>query len=259
MNSERLLFFRKTGNGKPVVILHGLFGMSDNWQGFSKQLALTPAAVYAIDLRNHGHSFHDAAFSLEKMSDDLEKLFLHENLNDVVLIGHSLGGKVAMKFALTFSSYLRGLMIIDIAPRYYPVHHQGVIEALKRIDLSEIKSRKEAETILVDSGVDVATRQFLLKSLYWISDKQLAWRFNLKAIEKNIQEVGKEISASKPFIKPVLFVRGENSDYISADDMHDVKKLFPQAELKTAPEAGHWVHADNPEWLLKETVRFINS
>jgi esterase len=256
MNPTRSLFFRKTGDGIPVVILHGLFGMADNWQSFAKYLAEQGFAVYTVDLRNHGQSFHDPLFNYQVMAEDVENLFLHENIKNPVLMGHSMGGKVAMQLALSNPAVISGLIVIDIAPRFYPVHHYEVIEALKSLDLSQIKSRKEAEVSWKDNGLDTATKQFLLKNLYWKIDV-LDWRFNLPVIEKEIDEIGMEISSGNTFDKPALFIRGENSKYITEEDTIQIKILFPNAEIKTALASGHWVNADNPAWLLTNVIEFL--
>jgi len=256
MNKNRILFYRKSGHGRPVVILHGLFGMSDNWQGFVKVLAERDFSVYAVDLRNHGQSFHDDEFSLEIMAEDVTGLFSSEGIDQPVIIGHSLGGKVAMQLALTHPETLSGLIVVDIAPRYYPVHHQLIIDTIRAVNLTGINSRKDVEAMLDKPGIDPATKQFLMKNLYRKTDQSLDWRFNLEPIANNIDEVGKEITSAVPFLKPVLFVRGENSSYINLNDQEMILKLFPRAEIKTAPAAGHWVHADNPSWLVEEIIRF---
>ncbi len=251
-----VLFFRKNGSGKPVILVHGLFGMSDNWQTFARQLGENGFLVYTVDLRNHGHSFHNDEFSLSSMSTDLVRLMEAENIQDPVIGGHSLGGKVAMYLALHHPELISKLIVMDIAPRFYPVHHLPVITALKAVDLAHHASRKEAEHTLALHQLDMATRQFLLKNLYH-KDKQLAWRFNLEAIEKNIAEAGREIRSEKPFAKQALFITGEYSSYITKEDQAGIRELFPGALIKQAPHAGHWIHADNPAWLLSAMIDFI--
>ena len=251
-----VLFFRKTGSGKPVIIIHGLFGMSDNWHSFARQLGESGFEVYTVDLRNHGHSFHSGEFSIASMSTDLVRLMEAENIRDPVIGGHSLGGKVAMHLALHHPELISRLIVMDIAPRFYPVHHLPVINALKAVDLVHHPSRKEAEHTLALHQLDMATRQFLLKNLYH-REKQLAWRFNLEAIEKNIGEAGREILAEKPFTKPALFIAGEYSSYITKEDQIAIPELFPEALIRQAPRSGHWIHADNPAWLLSAMIAFI--
>ena len=253
------LFFRKTGDGKPVVILHGLFGMTDNWQSFAKSLANKGYAVFTIDLRNHGQSFHNETFNYRVMAEDLYQFFSDEKIDNPSIIGHSMGGKTAMQYAFLHEDQINRLVVVDIAPRYYLPHHHAVLEALKAVDLSKIKSRKEAESVLDIFKLDFGTKQFLLKNLFWKTETNLAWRFNLPVIEKNIEEVGKEITSQEPFIKPALFIRGDQSNYIKDSDLEHIKMLFPVAKLITAPKAGHWVHADNPGWLLEEVLVFLKN
>lgn len=258
MKSLPTLFFRKTGDGPPVVILHGLFGMSDNWQSFAKQLSQKGFTVFTVDLRNHGQSFHDENFNYTLMAYDLAIMLDKEQIQNPTIIGHSMGGKVAMQYGFDYPNKINKLMIIDIAPRYYSLHHQEVLVALNAIDLSKINSRKEVENIWNDFKLETGTKQFLLKNLFWKNDKQLAWRFNLEAITNNIDEVGKAITFSQPFFKPALFISGEYSGYIQQEDHQSIKNMFPMAELKTAPLAGHWVHADNPIWLLEVTINYLS-
>ncbi len=251
------LHFRKIGEGEPVIILHGLFGSSDNWQTFSKQLAATGFAVYLVDLRNHGQSPHDAEFNYTALAGDIDELMRDEHLENAVIIGHSLGGKTAMAFSFQHPEKVKGLVVIDIAPKQYPVHHRGILDALLSVDVNRITSRQDAEDILKRQIHETATLQFLLKNLYWKTKDSLDWRFNLEVINNEISNVGSETLPSSPFEKPTLFIKGEKSDYISFDDEKEIFELFKKVEVKTAPGAGHWVHAENPEWLLDSLVKFI--
>ncbi len=253
------LHFRKIGEGKPVIILHGLFGSSDNWQTFGKELGASGYAVYLVDLRNHGKSGHDDSMNYEVLLNDISELFIAEHLNGAAIIGHSLGGKTAMKFALRHPDKLNSLIVIDIAPRKYPVHHRLILDTLLAVDTQNKKTRKEIESELSAHIKDNSTLQFLMKNLYWKEPDRLDWRFNLHAINENIEITGSQINAEKPFEKPALFIRGENSDYISEPDEIEIKKLFKNADIKTAPASGHWVHADNPEWLLNEVKNFLQN
>jgi len=254
------LAFRKFGTGQALIILHGLFGSSDNWQTFGKKLA-EHFAVYLVDLRNHGHSPHNEEWNYEVMSDDLAELISDENIQHPIVIGHSMGGKAAMYFAITHPDKVKKLVVLDISPKFYPIHHQPILTALQAVDLNKITSRKQAEEIISEFISDISTKQFLLKNLYWSENepKKLAWRFNLEVIAKNINEVG----AETPFPeKPIdtfqtLFIRGEKSNYISESDIELVKKYFFGAEIKTIIDAGHWIHADQPQQLYDVLMEFI--
>ncbi len=257
------LFFRKIGEGKPLIVLHGLFGLSDNWQTFAKTFVIsnttppTTGSVYLVDLRNHGQSPHSSAFNYKEMADDVIELIRSENLDDATILGHSLGGKVAMTVALQNQQLVSKLIVVDIAPKYYPPHHTDVLMALNAVNLNEIKTRGEAEKILLGYISDMGTVQFLLKNLYWKNEK-LAWRFNLESISANINNVGEEITSSIPFVKPTLFIRGEKSRYISNEDIPQIEKIFPNSKTQTILDAGHWVHADNLNGMLEVCRDFIS-
>ncbi len=254
------LFYKKFGEGKPLIILHGLFGSLDNWQTIGKQFSEKGFEVYLVDQRNHGHSPHSEMWNYEVMSDDLLELFDSLEIKKAIIIGHSMGGKTAMFFANKFGDRVEKLIVVDIAPKYYPVHHSSVITALQAVDLDKISSRKEAEEILKQHlPGDIGTQQFLLKSLYWREDaeKKLAWRFNLHTIKSNIENIGVEVVASNISI-PTLFVKGEKSGYISEQDLAGIKNAFPDVQIEIIPGAGHWVHADNPVDFANRILKFLN-
>lgn len=251
------LFYRGSGNGQPLIILHGLFGLNDNWQSFSKQITENNIAVYAVDLRNHGSSPHDSVFDYDSMADDVFAFISKHDLQNVNIMGHSLGGKVAMKFALKHQDILKSLIVVDIAPRYYAPHHQQIIKALQAVDLDTVNTRKEAEHILSGYIDDAGVKMFLLKNLYWEGDR-LQWRFNLKVIAEKIESVGERITSTEKFEGKTLFIKGEKSKYITDDDKSEILNLFPEAEIKTCANAGHWVHADNPECMLTTVRDFLS-
>lgn len=246
------LFFRQFGLGKPVIILHGLFGMSDNWVSIGKQLS-EHFAVYIPDMRNHGQSPHDDAFSFSAMADDVLELIDDNYLGNVTLIGHSMGGKVAMQLALNHGDKVDRLMVIDISPGKYPVRHsqQQVVEAMQRVSFTGITSRKEIEDQFVHSISDFRTRQLIMKNLFRTGNNTFAWRLNLEAIHHNMDKLFDSVESDSTFGKPVLFIRGGQSDYINNNDREKIRKLFPAATLETIPHAGHWVHADAPVELLR--------
>lgn len=255
------LHFRKLGEGQPLIILHGLFGSSDNWQTVGKLLS-EHFEVYLVDQRNHGHSPHSDWWNYQSMSDDLFELITDNHLESAVVLGHSMGGKTAMLFAIEYPAKLERLIIADIAPKYYPVHHHEIIKALTSINLDTVHTRKEAEEILSQYLNDFGTKQLLLKSLYWKEEtaKKLDWRFNLRVISKNIEAVGEPLKVvNKKCFVPALFLRGEKSKYVLDSDFEQITKTFPNAQLKTIANAGHWLHAEQPILFVKEVIEFLHN
>ncbi len=210
------------------------------------------------DLRNHGHSPHNEKFDLPELADDVAQLFSDETLESAFLLGHSLGGKTAMVFSYKYTQLLKGLVVIDMAPRAYPVHHRPVLDALKKVPLSSLQSRKDAEEILNQNLHDQVMVQFLMKGLYRKDAEHFGWRFNVDAINRQIENIGKATYPDSPIAVPALFIRGEKSDYITVDDEKDIKSNFSNVETLIAPGAGHWVHADNPSWLLEVVTDFFS-
>lgn len=249
------LHFRKYGEGFPLFILHGLFGTADNWNTLAKGYA-EHFTTYVIDQRNHGQSPHSDVWNYEVMTQDLIELMDDEGLAAIHLMGHSMGGKTAMFTACLHPQRIQKLIVSDIAPRYYPVHHTEIINALQSVPLHTIRSRKEAESILEMSIPEFSVRQFLLKNLYW-KDDQLAWRFNLEIISRDIEEVGKKLPEEWIYEGPTLFVRGSKSGYIKTADESDIIKHFPQSQIVTIQDSGHWIHAEKPMEYFTETLKFL--
>jgi len=239
------------------LVLHGLMGMLDNWQSPAKALA-ADFQVFIVDQRNHGHSPHHPELNYAAMAEDLEQLIEALGFDEVLLLGHSMGGKTVMKFAQNNPDMVEKLVVADIAPKAYPVHHDKILEGLSAIDLTVVNSRKTADEILQQYIPEIGVRQFLLKGLYWAEKGKLAWRFNLEAIKNNIEVIGDAVE-DRLFEKPTLFVRGEKSDYIQDEDWEDIQTIFPDAELATIPQAGHWVHAEAPQPFLKTVVLFLKA
>lgn len=250
------LHYRESGQGIPLVILHGLFGLSDNWQTLAKYLS-QKYHVYLPDLRNHGRSPHSEEFNYAVMAEDLREFITDNQLQNVVLLGHSMGGKVAMNLALEYPNLLSKLIVVDIAPRPYPVHHQDILDSLNAIDITKMSSRSEAEAALEVSIPEAEVRLFLLKNLYRKEDNSFGWRMNLAVLEQNIEEVGRETTSDVPFDKPTLFIKGAHSRYIQEKDTAGIQQLFPQAQIETIADAGHWVHAQAPEKFYQLVVNFI--
>jgi esterase len=239
-----LLHFLDQGDpaAQPLVILHGLFGTLDNWQTLARRWADEAGLrVISVDLRNHGRSFHSPEHSYALMAQDVLALLDHLGLDParLTLLGHSMGGKVAMTLALGYPARLARLIVLDIAPRFSDMEHQ---------DDSTIQNRQQAEAALLPRIPQLGVRQFLLKNLYRREDNSFAWRINLPALVENLAAVGEEISSAQPFLKPTLFIRGGKSDYITAEDkLHSIPALFPNSQVATVPDAGHWVHAEKPD------------
>ncbi|MEI6173794.1 MAG: alpha/beta fold hydrolase [Bacteroidota bacterium] len=241
------LFCRQFGNGQPVVILHGLFGLSDNWVTFGRRLS-EHYRVLIPDLRNHGQSPHSQVFDFPSMEDDLLGLVEENGLKDIFLIGHSLGGKTAMFFTLHHPEMVSKLVVADISLRKSPPNqeHQLLLNAMQSVDFSTATSRSDVEKQLQTTVKSLKLRQFLLKNVYWRDHKYLDWRLNLEAINENLLSVFEGVSVTGEYPKPVLFIRGGLSDYIRDGDIAELKSKFPGAEVKTIANASHWIHADAP-------------
>lgn len=252
-----LLHSQILGEGKPFIILHGFLGMSDNWKTLGKQFVAEGYQVHLVDQRNHGHSFRSDDFSYAFIVEDLHAYCVHHQLEDFVLLGHSMGGKAAMNFAVKFPELVSELIIADIGPKYYPQHHQHILKALSSLDFSKITSRRQADEEIQKFISHVPTRLFLLKNLYWVERGQLGLRINLKVLIENVEEVGKELDSEAYFGGNVEFIRGATSNYIEDIDELMIKKQFPKAEIRTVPEAGHWLHAENPKVFFSIVMDFL--
>ncbi len=253
----KLNFKVKGDSGEPLVIIHGLFGSLDNWQTLANKLSES-FTVYLIDLRNHGKSSHSDEHSYELMAEDLKEFFEDNFLNDVNLIGHSMGGKTALLFADKYPEFLAKLMVVDIGVKGYPPHHTEILKGLNAIPQGELSSRSQADEILVNFVPDFATRQFLLKNLTRDEQKKLVWKMNLPVLEKHISEMGSELAIEKIELETV-FVRGEVSNYILESDYDSLKELLPNSEIVTALKAGHWVHAEAPEFFYNSVMSFFGN
>jgi len=252
-----MLHSKIEGDGKPFIILHGYLGMSDNWKTLGTQFAAEGFQVHMLDLRNHGKSFHSEEFTYEAMVQDVLEYCNENKLENIDLLGHSMGGKVAMLFATTYPDKVEKLIVADIGPKYYAPHHQDIMAALNAVDFSQKPSRNEVDAIMEQFVPDFGTRQFLMKSLYWVEPGQLGFRFNLDVFNRKIENIGNELPENAVFQKPTLFLRGGNSNYLRDSDMDLIRKHFPAAEMKTIPNAGHWLHAENPKDFYTETLAFL--
>lgn len=249
------LHYRSLGEGQPLIILHGIFGTSDNWQTFGKAVS-SQYKVYLIDLRNHGNSPHSDIFDYPAMAADLDEFIQTHDLHKPILMGHSMGGKVVMAFAATHPDSFEKMVVVDIAPKYYPPHHQKILEALSAVKLNTLENRKDADNQLSEYIKETGVRQFLLKNLKRNDRGQFGWKLNLSVIKANLEKIGAALEA-EAIKKPVLFVRGEQSNYILEEDKELIRSHFPLAQIVTIKNAGHWVHAEQPEALYEAVMRFL--
>ncbi|MDI1324308.1 MAG: alpha/beta fold hydrolase [Algoriphagus sp.] len=249
------LNYRKVGEGKPLVILHGLFGSADNWFSIARELD-KEFTMYLVDQRNHGDSPHADEWNYDVMVEDLEELLNEEGLDKAYLMGHSMGGKTVMNFALKYPERVEKLIVADIAPRYYPVHHESILEGLNSLDLKAINSRKEADDSLAKYISEPGIRQFLLKSLGRDAEG-FAWKINLPVITQNIENVGEALPEGESFEGPTLFLAGANSNYVQQKDLPEILEFFPNYELEFVQNAGHWLHAEQPHAVVEEIRKFL--
>ena len=254
----QILHSRIIGEGKPLLILHGYFGNGDNWKSIANKLK-DSFQVHLIDQRNHGRSFHSDEFDYELMVEDLHNYIIRHQLEKVNLLGHSMGGKTAMLFAVEHSELVDKLIVADISPRMYPPHHHDILDALNSIDFSIHTSRKLVDEKLVEKIREIGVRQFLLKSVYWKEKGQLDFRFNLQSLTENNDEVGVALPSFTIFEGKTLFLKGENSGYISSDEEPIINAHFPNHKIVSIKNAGHWLHAENPADFLNEVKVFLKS
>jgi pimeloyl-ACP methyl ester carboxylesterase len=253
-----ILHSRIIGEGKPLLILHGFLGMSDNWKTLGNKYAESGFEVHLIDQRNHGKSFHSPDFDYEILANDLKAYASHHNITKSNLIGHSMGGKTAMQFACSYPQMVANLIVADISPKYYPPHHNDIIDGLKSLDFNKISSRGEADEELSKRIPNLGIRQFLLKNLYWVEKGRLGFRFNLSVLQNKMEEIGENIDTTASFSGETLFLRGDRSEYILQNDFETIKRHFPSANIETISNAGHWLHAENPNEFLSNTLNFLN-
>ena len=251
------LFYKQySKTGKPLLIFHGLFGMLDNWHNVAQKLAEN-YAVYTVDLRNHGQSPHSNEMSYGLMADDIAELIVRLKYEKVHILGHSMGGKTVMQFANLYPQKIDKLVVVDIAPKAYPNGHEIYFKALFEINNTPIKSRGQAEEIMEKWVKEPAIKQFLLKSLYRTPQGTYTLRMNVDAIYNFYHQISGAISSSWPFNNEVLFIRGARSNYIQPIDEKTIHDQFPNCEIVTIPNAGHWVHAENPTLFVQVLSKFL--
>jgi esterase len=263
------LFYRKYGKGQPLIILHGLYGSSDNWITIAKSLS-DSYTVYLPDQRNHGQSPHDDIHNYDSMRDDLFELAGDLKLNRFFLAGHSMGGKTAIAFALKWPEMINGLLIADISPfinentrQSAYIQHFTILKAMLSIDLPNISTRKEAESVLAEKIPSEKVRGLILKNLQRTADKSFTWKINASILFNNLKEIMEGIDRRSGVSQqitgfPVIFLKGEDSDYLPYDDYRDIQKVFPATEFITIANAGHWIHSDRPDEVVKNIKRLLN-
>lgn len=249
------LNYKKIGDGEPVIILHGFLGMLDNWKTFGRQLAES-YSVFLIDQRNHGKSPWTSDFSYKLLADDLLHFIDTHELEKVNIIGHSMGGKAAMKFGLTYPDRLAKMVVVDIAPKVYPPKHQTILNALNAVDPTNFKNRTEADTALAEHIGDWGIRQFLLKNVTRSKEGGFRWKMNLEALTNAYGEISSS-DIKGTFEQPVLFVNGGNSSYVEEGDQPMILEHFPAAQFETIEDSGHWVHAEKGDELLGIIKKFL--
>jgi esterase len=250
------LHFRAFGDGPPLIILHGLLGSLDNWVPMAQKLA-AQFHVFLLDLRNHGHSPHAEVFSYDAMADDVRRFLSDQRLDATHLLGHSMGAKVAMRFAQLHPDAVRKLVIVDMSPREYPPRFDTLMDVMHAINLSNFQRRDEVDQALNTAVPEKTMRQFLLKNLGRDQAGRLFWKPNLASIRANYGKVRGALPTVMSVDRPTLFICGGKSDYIQAGDVPLIHQLFPRATFKTIADAGHWVHADAPDRLTEIVTQFL--
>jgi len=249
------LHFETLGRGRPIMILHGLFGSARNWQGIAGQLC-TNYRLIMVDLRNHGHSPHHHKTGYVDMAEDLRALMKMLNMEKVSLLGHSMGGKVAMLFALHYPGLIDKLLVMDIAPVSYVRGFAALIDAMLALPLEDIQNRSDAARILEHDVADAGVRTFLLQNLVRKKDGY-EWRLNLHALKAGLRELGDFPRQDRQYHGPALFLGGADSDYLLPGHHPAIHALFPHARIEMIPGAGHWLHADQPQGVIDHIKRFI--
>jgi pimeloyl-ACP methyl ester carboxylesterase len=255
------LFYREYGKGQPIIILHGLLGISDNWVGISRKLAAEKYRVLIPDQRNHGQSPWHPVLNYYALVDDLSEFIESKKLINPIILGHSMGGKVAMRYALENSGAVTRIIIVDTSLRSYVNfdYHLKLINTMLTVDFNKVSERREVKVALSEKVGDERLVQFLMKNLYWKEKGLFAWRPNLQVISDQIEDLYDGVFYSARFEKPALFIRGGKSDYILEEDYTAIYQNFPLAVIKTIKNATHWVHADEPEEFYRLLIEFLKS
>lgn len=258
------LFYREykptTSNpaAQTIVILHGLFGSSDNWLTQAKFLSQLGYTIYTVDLPNHGQSPHTDSFDYPSMVEAFYAFAKEKALNNFVLVGHSMGGKTAMHVVMKYPELVSKLIVVDIAPRYYDLEHYVILDGLNAIDINALTSRNDADTMLSAYVQEPDVRQFLLKNLQRKVEGGFSWKINLPLITKQLGNIGVDVTVTAPFTKPTLFIRGRRSNYVRDEDWTHISEVFPMATLETM-ETGHWVQAERPQEFVELVDKWLRN
>ncbi len=250
------LHFRTFGDGRPLILLHGLLGSLDNWQPLARRFGQR-FKVFAVDQRNHGLSPHSEDVSFEAMAEDLHGFLREHGLGQAHVLGHSMGGKVAMQFAVLHPEMIDRLVVVDVAPRAYPARHARTLELLLALDLGKFQRREELDTALAGEIPEPEVRQFLLKNVRRDTAGRFRWKANVGGLWRNYEHLTAAVNIPQPYRKPALFVVGGKSDYVTKHDLELIPRAFPYAQFCVIAGAGHWVHADAPEPLLRSVAEFL--
>ncbi len=249
------LFSRQSGEGSPLVLLHGLFGSLENLGVLARPLS-EHFCVHAVDLPNHGRSMHTASLSLSVLAETLAEWMDQQGLEKAHFVGHSLGGKAAMEFALRWPERVDSLSVLDIAPVPYSAHHDAVFKALHALDVTAVKTRQDADQQMQAYLEDASLRSFLLKNLQKDKEGKFHWRINLSVIARDYANI-LEGNRAGIYSGPVLFLKGETSPYILKEHQQAIHSCFPHAQFRIISGTGHWLHAEKPELVSKSLLKFL--
>jgi len=257
LSNNNLLHSIILGQGRPLVVMHGFLGMADNWITLGRRWAAEGFEVHLLDLRNHGKSFWSDRFDYDALTGDLDRYIAHHRLENPHILGHSLGGKIAMFDAVRQPGNRGRYIVLDIAPKYYPPRHGFIFEAFKNVDPASYTSRQELEKALEPYIPQRPIRLFVMKNLKRTPDGHFAWKLNWPVLERSMIAIGQGLPEQAVSRQPFLFLKGELSPYILPTDIPAIRRHFPEARIKTVPGAGHWVHAENPEFVFNEVLKFL--
>ena len=254
--NSSLLNYQQLGQGEHLLLIHGLFGSLENLNMVAKSLSQN-YCVTSVDVRNHGNSFHAEGMSYAALAQDIINLLDHLDINSCHILGHSMGGKIAMQIALSHSNRVNKLIIADIAPAEYPAHHLSIIAGLQAMDLAKAENRKDLDSQLAKYVDNMGVRQFLLRNVVRDSQNQFKFKCNINNIEQGYSDVMQQVESENNFVSETLFIKGGNSDYILPEHQSSILSLFPSAKAKIIQGAGHWLHAEKTAAFNRTVADFL--